>query len=399
MTLHDRPPHPDDIPPHDYDPDQADAWDAFQAELDALHHADLLRLGLIPNVEDPHWTPPDDDPDAPTPTESPDLDDILDTDEPDHDWLVEGLLEHGDRLIVTGLEGKGKSTLLRQMGVQFASGVHPFTLADIPPVTTLLVDAENSRRQTRRHLGPLRDAAADRYPHGGMRLEFRPDGLDLTRTPDRDWLHDRLTVNRPDLVIIGPSYKLATGDPKDEQTARSVALFLDVLRAEYGITLIIEAHIPYSEGPKSARPMRPYGASLWSRWPEFGVYLAPDGTLTHWRGAREERAWPSRLERGQPWPWMVPVGAETGEPWDGPTHATDAVCDVLAAVYPAQLTRNALAREVRMAGHTFRTTTIDAALVRAVTDGRINTRLGPRNSRLYTAARPAEPDDHHDEDF
>jgi hypothetical protein len=46
-----------------------------------------------------------------------------------------------------------------------------------------------------------------------------------------------------------------------------------------------------------------YGASLWSRWPEFGLHISKQGRLLHWRGARDERAWPAVLNRGGAWPW------------------------------------------------------------------------------------------------
>jgi hypothetical protein len=66
--------------------------------------------------------------------------------------------------------------------------------------------------------------------------------------------------------------------------------------------VILEGHSPYAAGG-GRRPERPYGASLWSRWPEFGLYLSPEGHLRHWRGARDERDWPAALERGGTWPW------------------------------------------------------------------------------------------------
>ncbi|MEU1152672.1 DnaB-like helicase N-terminal domain-containing protein, partial [Streptomyces sp. NPDC005918] len=40
-----------------------------------------------------------------------------------HDWVVPGLLERGDRLILTAGEGGGKSMLLRQIAVAVAAGV------------------------------------------------------------------------------------------------------------------------------------------------------------------------------------------------------------------------------------------------------------------------------------
>lgn len=50
-------------------------------------------------------------------------------------------------------------------------------------------------------------------------------------------------------------------------------------------------------------------------WPEFGLGLraahpdsgrpADEVDVVHWRGARDERAWPDVLFRGSAWPWMA----------------------------------------------------------------------------------------------
>src|SRR6266496_2250852 len=85
-----------------------------------------------------------------------------------------------------------------------------------------------------------------------------------------------------------------------------------MLRTAFGFALVLEAHTP-NEANGQRRVMRPYGASLWRRWPEFGLYLAEDGALSHWRGPRDERAWPSRLVRGGAWPWSPADGM--GDPW------------------------------------------------------------------------------------
>lgn len=100
------------------------------------------------------------------------------------------------------------------------------------------------------------------------------------------------------LLVIGPLYKMASGSPIDEEPARQTSRVLDELRERQGITLVIEAHCPYPSRPGGARPIRPYGASLWSRWPEFGLHLTATGELAHWRGQRDERAWPPALRRG-----------------------------------------------------------------------------------------------------
>jgi hypothetical protein len=233
------------------------------------------------------------------------LDAFLEREETPYDWLVRGLLERRDRLILTGREGGGKSTLLRQICVQLAAGLHPFTLEPINPLRVLLVDLENSEAHTRRQLRPLRIAAGDRYkPEPGLHLRIRPEGLNLLDLVDAGWLAELAAAIRPDVLVTGPIYKLAGGDPTEEKTARHVALWLDRIRTETGCAVLLEAHAPYASNG-SKRPERPYGASLWSRWPEFGLFLSPEGHLRHWRGARDERDWPAALQRGGAWPWTV----------------------------------------------------------------------------------------------
>ena len=77
------------------------------------------------------------------------LDEFLDRDRPDKNWVIPGLLTTGDRVVLTGIEGFGKSVAMRQIGVMTAAGLHPFTLRSIVPQQVLLVDC-----------GPWRDDAA-----------------------------------------------------------------------------------------------------------------------------------------------------------------------------------------------------------------------------------------------
>lgn len=236
-------------------------------------------------------------------------DTFLSTTPPDYDWLVPGLLERQDRLIITGAPGHGKSTLLRQTAMQLSSGIHPFGGENFPPLRTLLFDVENSGRQIHRKLHSIRQQAGDKYA-GNLYLVTRPQGLDLSNG-DGIILETEIEETKPDVLITGPLYKLVGGDPSEEQSARLATQWLDKIRTKYDITIILEAHSPHSSDHRKPI-LRPYGASLWIRWPEFGIHLAEDGTLTHWRGPREERNWPAELHRGGEWPWTAPDAAHNG---------------------------------------------------------------------------------------
>lgn len=226
------------------------------------------------------------------------------SDDDSYDWIVPQVLERHDRLILTGPEGKGKSTFLRQFGIQAAAGIHPFTGEAIKPARVLYVDLENSERQSRRKLRPLRVKAGSNLQEGNFHIEIRMAGLDLGAAADVAWLIDTAAAVQPDILITGPIYKMATGNPNDEKEAKPVAMALDRLRSTIGCALLLEAHTAKKPvAAKAVRPKEPFGWSGWLRWPEFGIYLDEDGTLSHWRGERDERNWPSALRRGGEWPW------------------------------------------------------------------------------------------------
>ncbi len=142
------------------------------------------------------------------------IDELLHGEDDDtYDWVIPGLLERQERVIITAEEGAGKSTLLRQIAVQAAAGIHPFTLETIAPITVLHIDVENTRRQSRRRYRPLRLQAGHQLESDRLRIELRTAGLDLTTDTDRDWLLDTCRHVQPDLLLIGPIYNSPTATP------------------------------------------------------------------------------------------------------------------------------------------------------------------------------------------
>lgn len=244
------------------------------------------------------------------------IDELLegDGDDDSYDWVIPDLIEHQERVIITAEEGAGKSTLLRQIAIQAAAGIHPFTHAGMKPITVLHVDVENTRRQSRRRYRPMRIQAGHALNPENLRIELRTAGLDLTTEADRDWLLDTARHVKPDLLLIGPIYKLANGDPTEEKSAKPVAMAIDAVRDQTDCAVILEAHAAKAAGGQRKRPHEPYGWSGWLRWPEVGLWLDKTGELHPWRGAREERAWPDLLERGGTWPWSA-GRSEAAEKW------------------------------------------------------------------------------------
>lgn len=235
----------------------------------------------------------------------------------EYDWLVPGLLERGDRLLITGGEGSGKSVMTRQLAVTAAAGVHPFKGERMTPLRVLLVDLENGTRHLRRQLLAMWNHAASigrPIERGMLTVESRPSGIDLTRLEDQVWLRRLCDVAHPEILVIGPLYRMHAGDMNDEVPARLMTRVIDDLRAVHNCAVIMETHSPH--GQQGGRTLRPVGSSLFMRWPEFGYGLRPKGddevimTFGSWRGPRDERDFPRMLARGgeQEWPWAPYTG-------------------------------------------------------------------------------------------
>lgn len=253
-----------------------------------------------------------------------------------YNWLVPGLLERGERIVLTGAEGSGKSVLVSQFAATLCGGLHPFTSSVLgdgsQSIRVLVVDAENSEIQTRRRYRRMvRDVDRARQIYGlkpadwrnSFFVECRPEGLDLLKGRDVTWLEHAVSATAPDLLVLGPLYRLHAGNMNDEQQSRELVQVIDSVRVRHNTALITEAHPGHSTDVNGDRRMRPSGSSLWMRWPEFGFGLrrskdvddlTPEQKRTNrerpvkvdvvaWRGSREARSWPTTLQHGQTLPW------------------------------------------------------------------------------------------------
>lgn len=241
-------------------------------------------------------------------------------------YVVPGLLARYNRIIITAPEGWGKSSLLRQIGVCSAAGVHPFKpKARIRPVKALIVDAENPPDINTIEYARLKQAMVEleSMPRRGMLLIQEAGEINLLDGRQAAKLAQLVEREQPELILLGPIYNLHDEDPNDERAAKHLSRVLNRLRYIGGAAMVLEAHTPHNDGPQG-QILRPYGASLWKRWPEFGYCLHPvvkqragqqlnaseqasvmmrESFFTGWRGPRAARRWPARLGMGGTLPW------------------------------------------------------------------------------------------------
>ena len=226
-------------------------------------------------------------------------------------WVVPGLLRSDWRAVIVSSEGSGKSILLRQIALAASVGVHPLAGHSIPPIRSLVVDAENPE-DALREPGPSfvetarRSATCD---PDRCKVWRRPGGLDLRDPADRAAFVRELRAHAPALVCAGPLYKLGRRQSGEsyEEHAEALLGVLDDLRTRFGFALVLEHHAPKQLGKR--RDMTPFGSQRWLAWPEIGIGLVPDRErpdrlrLERFRGDRLRSWWPDAIDRGASWPF------------------------------------------------------------------------------------------------
>lgn len=236
---------------------------------------------------------------------------ILDMPEVPEDWVIPNLFERGDRMIITGYEGLGKTTWIRQMGICASAGINPITLDHLPkPVRTLVVDVENSEKQWRRETHGMARFAANygpASPRDNMHV-YCGGRMDLRKDKDLGLVHRLVDEHQPEILFIGPIYRLVPNGINSDDDAAPLIAALDTLR-DRGLVLVMEAHAP--KGKDGERNLAPRGSAALMGWPEFGFGLAPkaDGSgadIVRWRADRDaKREWPVELDRWSQLPWVA----------------------------------------------------------------------------------------------
>lgn len=241
-------------------------------------------------------------------------------------FIIPNVLARGDRLLITGFEGHGKSTLLRQLAVQTAAGIHPWTGLKFDPQKVLVIDVENHPDQTLESWQDLVGLAArhDAPIQKGQLiiLEAWDTEVDLTSDDGQAWLLERIHAYKPDMVVMGPLYNMSNRDLKDDETVRKIKKVVNEARGICGTAFVMEHHAPHKGQNDTSRSVRPYGSSTFLKWPDFGYGIKPEEQegIYEWQKTRfprvRSRNFPEFVRWGKPesleWPWVVAHQDEQG---------------------------------------------------------------------------------------
>jgi len=235
--------------------------------------------------------------------------------------VIPGMMHRDYRTIVVAEEGAGKSLLLRTIAMSASQGYHPFSHQRIEPVRALIIDLENPTQAITQtavpYMNMLRELDGASFDAERLRFFRRPGGIEIRSLSDRAELQREIAFHKPELVCIGPIYKMyrrQTGESYEDSADEAMAV-LDDLRTKHEFALIMEHHAAKGKAGEK-RELSPMGSQRWMAWPEIGISLYKDNrdpTTMHVKRYRGDRLqgvnWPDRIMRDKNW---LVEGA-----WDG----------------------------------------------------------------------------------
>jgi hypothetical protein len=160
-------------------------------------------------------------------------------DPPESDKLLGDFVIRGNRIIVGGHTGEGKTTMALQIIRAIVAG-ETFLEWDGPgDLRALVVDAEQGLRTVKRR---LREAGLDQSEAVDyLRI---PDGLSLDRDTEQALALARvLEAGDYAAVVLDPLYKLHAGDSNVERAAVDLMRLFDAWRERYRFALVLPVHL------------------------------------------------------------------------------------------------------------------------------------------------------------
>lgn len=248
------------------------------------------------------------------------FDEVMSIEDTARPFVIPNTLREGEVMLMTGEEGSGKSMLMSQIGLGAAMGINTLSLTNDAhdPVRVLVIDVENEDIQIRDNMRRIWPYLHDARPEVIPDMEFSAHKFaDLTDSRDKRKIINEAIDYGPNLVIMGTVYKLApTTD--HELAFNAVMTTVRAIASKTNSAFIIEHHAGNGfQGDREG--FRPYGSSMWRRWPNFGVGLVREkddhrvAQLIRWRGERARgRVWPAGVRESHQIPWM-PISQDQ---WD-----------------------------------------------------------------------------------
>lgn len=199
------------------------------------------------------------------------LGDFCKTPFPAAEEIVGQFVRRGQRTLIAGHTGQGKSTFGMAMMRSVVDGSKFCDRWDTEKGRALIIDLEQDgsviqrriqeawfpgtwKRGLEGRLAKLMEGYAEGHSMGIVQI---PEGVGLEEEegPDQQGLISVLDKVRPDVVFLDPLFKSFQGHVTDFEYVAKVTAFLDKLRSEYQFGLVIPVHV--RKPVNGAKPSQP----------------------------------------------------------------------------------------------------------------------------------------------
>jgi len=200
---------------------------------------------------------------------------IGDLDPPEAIVRIEGILNHGERLLIAGPPKIGKtlatyilSAVLRVGGRWFDHVVNKYM--DPERQDVLYINAETTQQNTKKAAERLLDCNIDMTR---VKMAF-VNGLGLTWTQITKFIDEELENGNYNTVIIDPLYTLIMGMESDPGVVAQLLTTLDQIRQKHDVTMVVTHHLrKFGSNDESGVYDRISGSGFLVRWADSIVVL------------------------------------------------------------------------------------------------------------------------------
>ncbi|MFH1587339.1 MAG: AAA family ATPase [Candidatus Diapherotrites archaeon] len=164
--------------------------------------------------------------------------DLLDTDIPPQEWIIEGLVDDEGMDIIAGRPKDFKSGFILSACIHIAIG-RPFMGLKVKKLRTLIVDEENGIRRTDRRLEKLilamkltPEEITDLRKNLGFSIW---KGIQVTSPEGIQKLEALIVKHKPKFIVVDSLVRVMTGKENDVGDARKVFHNIKPLFTQYGV--------------------------------------------------------------------------------------------------------------------------------------------------------------------
>lgn len=181
---------------------------------------------------------------------------LLEPEPPPPDYLLDGVFERQDKVLIVGPTKSRKSFLAMQLALCLTAGVPFIGLAVPHACRVLLIDLENRQDWVKRRLRKCASGLGlSSVQTGSLHIMcVRGERLDSVDHHIENALH----AYSPDVVIIDPVYKLDPDDENDQASRKRLLAKLGELTVEIGCAVVLVHHDP--KGDPRLRDVRDRGS-------------------------------------------------------------------------------------------------------------------------------------------